>query len=319
MTVSGTNDWYLRKEIALPIAFEKMEPNLFALDMITAVPENDASFVYQYNDTSITGDANKEKPALHQVGGDMPEINFAYPSTASELLKMRGFSVRIPRQVVRNASGKNEIIKDYEKAGVWLADWLNVKIISKLTAKATTPTWSPTAEWSNTATATPVEDLRLLKYQMRREGYPYRMTNAIVHTDNLAELEGYLVEMDISAAKQERMYGVPGGNGDSIYVPIAGCTVTGVDSGMTEGNILALDKNNPGAEFHHYTDKEFGTARIVYTTMENGQKVTKNVQNFGIHFDQFREDGSKDTILQFWIEGEVVVTDPYAYLYDTGI
>ncbi len=319
MTMSGTNDWYLRKEIALPVAFEKMEPNLFALDLIRAVPEDDASFVYRYNDTSVTGDSEQETPALHEVGADMPEINFSRPVTASELLKMRGFSVRVPRQVVRQSSGKNEIMKAYENAGIWLADWLNTKILSRLTAGATTPTWSPTSAWSEIATATPVEDLRKLKYQMRREGYPFRLTDVIVNTDNFAEFEGYLTAMDINSVKQERIYGMPGGNGDSIYVPIAGCNLIGVDSGISEGYLLGLDKVNPGAEFHYFVDSAFGTTKIAYPTMEDGKKVTKTVQNFGIHFDQFREPGSKDTLLQFWIEGETVITNAYAYQYASGI
>lgn len=318
MPVTGTNDFYLRKEIALPVAYEKMEPLLFALDWIQPVPEPDAFFMYRYNDTSVTGDAKREEPAAHRVGGNMPEINFSRPLTASELMKMDGFSVRLPRQVIRAGAGGNEIMRCYENAGVWLAYWLNTKILTTLVAGATTPTWTPTV-WSEEATANPVEDLRLLKYQMRREGYPFRLTDTIVNIENFGELEGYLTAMDINSVKQERIFGMPGGNGDSIYVPIAGCNVIGVDSGISEGGLLALDKVNPGAEFHYCVDSKFGTANISYNTMVDGKKTRKDVKNFGIHYDTYEEPDTKDTILQFWIEGKTVITNAYAYLYDTGI
>ncbi len=318
MTVSGTNDRYLRSDVALRVAYEKMEPYLVALDFVRPVPESDGKFMYIYNDTSKSGDSKKKQPVGYTQGGAFPEIDFSRPSTAAALMESNGFSVRLPRNVIRQDAGKNEIMRCYENAGFWLAEWLNTKILAAMTSGATTPTWTPTATWDSTS-ATPVEDLRLLKYQMRREGYPYRLTDVLVNVDNLSELEAYLTAMDISAVKQERIYGMPGGNGDSIYVPVAGCTVTGLDSGITEGYALACDKGNPACEYHYYVDPKFGTARITYTTMQDGKKTQKTVPNMGVHFKSFEEDDTHDTIMQFWVEGKPVVINAYGLLYDNGI
>lgn len=316
--VSGTNDRYLRPDVAIRMAYEKMEPNLVFLDLVAPVRENDAAFMYRYDNTGKASDSKKEKPRKYEQGAAFAEVDRSRKVTAGDLTTSNGFSMRIPRDVIRNATaGVNEIVDCYDYAGYWLAEYLNTNIIAALTAGATTPTWTPTSVWS-AGTATPVEDLRLLKYQMRREGYPFRLTDAFVHITNFQELEGYLTSIDVNATKQAQMFGNPQG-GDSIYIPIAGCTITGLDSGLSEGSILALDKNNPAAEYHYFNDPAYSTATISYQTMENNAPTRKTVNNVGIHFKQYEEDDTHDTIMQFWVEQKTVVTKPFGLLYDTGI
>jgi hypothetical protein len=322
MTMTGTNERWLRAKTALSIAYEAMEPYLVVFDLARFVPEPDGKFIYQYNDTNKSSDAKKKKPVLYEQGASFPEIDFSRPKWRSQLMESNGFSVRVPRNVIRQAAGgKNELVRAYENAGFWLGEWLGANVLTTMIAGATTPTWTPPATWDNAAgTATPVEDLRKLKYAMRREGYPYRLTNAYVHTDNLSELEAYLTAMDISATKQQNIYGTPGGNGDSIYVPVAGCKVTGLDSGITEGGILAMDEKNKVAEFHYTVDSKYGGGdRISYKTMVDGREVTKTVPNIGLHFHSFDENDTHDTVLQFWVEGATVITNSLGILYDTGI
>lgn len=315
--VSGTNDRYLRSNVAIPIAYEKMEPNLIFGDIIKNVKEESNAFIYSYDSAGKSGDSKKKTPPTHTIGGKFPELDISRPSVTSGLLDSNGFSIRLKREVVRQAAGRNEIMRAYETAGFWLAEWINTQQISAMTSGATTPTWTPTAVWS-AANATPVEDLRLLKYQMRREGYPYRLTDCYVHTDNYGELEGYLASVDINATKQNTIFGTPSAT-DKVYIPIAGCNVTGLDSGITEGYILGMDRNNPGAETHYYVDPEFSIVKVPYKTLENGNVVSKSVPNIGIHFNQYTENDSHDTIMQFWVEQRTVVNRAYALLYDSGI
>lgn len=316
--VSGTNDRFLRPEVAIRLAYEKMEPNLIFLNLVTPVKENDSAFMYRYDNTGKASDSKKEKPRKYEQGAAFAEIDRSRKVTAGDLTTSNGFAMRIPRDVIRNATaGMNEIMDCYDYAGYWLAEYLNTNIAAAMVAGATSPTWSPTAAWSS-ATATPVEDLRLLKYQMRREGYPFRLTDTFVNITNFQELEGYLTSIDVNSAKQQQIFGNPQG-GDTIYIPIAGCNVNGLDSGITEGYALGLDRNNPAAEYHFFNDPAFSMATISYLTMEGGVQTRKTVDNVGIHFNQYEEKDTHDTLMQFWVEQKTVVTKPYGLLYGSGI
>ena len=317
--VSGTNDRWLRAGVAIPAAIKVMEPNLVFTNMIKAIREDKNSFMYIESVPNKSSDAKKKTPPEHLIGGKFPELDYTRPTVTAGLMESNGFSIRLLYDVIQQKiEGANEIMKAYEVAGYWLAEWVNNAQAAAMIAGATTPTWTPT-DWGTPATATPVEDLRKLKYQMRREGYPYRLSDVFVHINNLAELEGYLTHMDISAVKQQSIYGVPGGTGDSINIPIAGCQVTGLASGITEGGVLGLDGARLGVETHYYLDPGHSVMRASYRTIENGVEVTKNAPNVGIHFRTWEDNETLDQILQFWVNQKTVVTQPYSVLYDTGI
>jgi hypothetical protein len=313
--VSGSNDRFLRKEVAIRIAYERMEPNLVWTDFLPAIKEESNAFMFSVDSVGKAADTKKEKPSRYTQGAGFPEIDRSRKVTQAELTKSNGFSMRIGREVIRSMSGVNEINDCYNYAGYWLAEYINASVISALIAGATTPTWTPTAVWSD-PTSTPVEDLRLLKYCMRREGYPFRLTDTFVHIDNFREYEGYLTNFPMTAGQQS-LFGIPDGS-DAIKTPI-GAIIRGLDSGITEGYILGVDQNNPAAEIHYYNDLAYTMAEFSYKTMVNGVPTVKPVTNIGIHFKQYEEDDTHDTILQFWVENKTVVTKPYGLLYDSGI
>lgn len=314
--VSGTVERFLQKGVALRMVYEKVEPNLIFTNFVTLMKEESNGFMYSYDSAGMSGDSKKETPPLHAGGAKFPELDISRPSVASALTQENGFAMRIPRDVIKSAAAGDYIQKCYRTAGFWLAEWINTQIGNAITAGATTPTWTPTAVWS-AATATPLEDMRTFKNTMKREGFVFRMTDMFVHNDNLAELEGYLVGSDIPEYRNVAL-NMP--ISDTMTLPIEGKPqIHGVFSGITEGYVLGVDKNNPGAELHYYNDSKYATPTVSYETIENGRKVSKTVQNLGIHFSQYEEDESHDTMLQFWCDQKTVVTQSYALQYDSGI
>jgi len=293
-----------------------MEPNLFWLNFLPAIQEETNAFMYTYDNIGKASDPKKEKPSKYSQGAAFPELDRTRKVTASDLTKSNGFSMRIGREVIRANVGANEIMDCYNYAGYWLAEYLNKAIIDTMISGAPgTPSWTPTAVWSD-ATATPVEDLRLLKYCMRRETYPFRLTDAFVHVDNFKEYEGYLVNYPMTIGQQS-LFGMPDG-GDVIQTPI-GARLRALDSGMNEGSIIGVDQNNPAGEIHYFNDPAYSMASFTYKTMFNGAVTVKQVDNIGIHFKQYEELDTHDTIIQFWVENKVVVTKPYGIVYYTGI
>ncbi len=317
--VSGTVDRYLQKGVALPLIYEVMEPNLIWADFLKQIKEDSNSFMYQYDSTGKSGDTKKEKPPLHAGGAKFPRLDKSRITTASGLTQQNGFEIAIPRDVIRSTNrGILEIQDAYQRAGFWMAEWVNTNILAALAAGATTPTWTPTAVWS-AATATPVDDLIRLGSEMDREGYPFRMTDAFVNKAEWYELKAYLTSVDIGDLKQKSMYGVPEISKDRIYIPVVDVNVHKVMSGMTDSYVLAMDVNNKAAELHYYNDPKFATPKVTYKTVVDSKETTVTAPNIGISFYQYEEDDSHDTVLQFWVENKTVVTKPYGLLYDSGI
>lgn len=318
--VSGTNDRYLRKEAALPIVYEKMEPVLKFAQLIRLVPEDDEAFLYRYNDVSVSDDTKKKYPPMYLQGAGFPELDYTRPSTGAGMTESRGFAMRIPRNVIRRAAGVNEIMKAYEVAGFWLAQFVNTEITSVMTGGATAPStsWTPTATW-DAAGATPVDDLIRLSAFMDQEGYNYQMTDYFVHKDNWYELKAYLTSLDAQEYKQKAMFGLPEIKKDVMYVPVVDANIHKMKSGITEGYILGMDAQQPGAEYHYFVDPKYATAKVTYQTVVDGKKAAVTVPNLGIHFNQYEELNTHDTIMQFWYEGKAVVVVAKALVYDSGI
>ena len=316
--VSGTNDRYLQSKVALPLIYKIMEPNLIWLNMTHQIKEDTNAFMYQYDSTGKSADSRKETPPKHAMGTRFPELDRSRKATASGLTKANGFSMRIPRAVIRSPAGKNEIMDDYEYAAYWMAEWMNTNILNALTSGASTPSWTPTATWDDGASA-PVDDLIWLDAAMDQEGYPFRMTDAYINKQCWYELKGYLTNVDVGDAKQKAMYGVPEITKDIIRVPVVDADIHKVMSGMSDGYVLALDRNNISAETHYFIDTKFSQAKVTYETVVDRKPTKVTVPNLGIHFKQFEENETSDTILQFWVENATVVTKPKGLLYDNGI
>jgi len=316
--VSGTNDRYLQKGVAFPMIYEVMEPNLIWGGMTRHIKETTNAFMYQYDSAGMSGDSKKKTPPKLTISARFPELDRSRKSTASGLLESNGFAVRISREVIRSEAGKSEIMEAYETAGFWMAEWINTNILTALVAGATASASAPTATWDQT-TATPVDDLIGWDSDMDREGYPFRLTDAFTNKTCWYELVKYLTAIDISDEKQKTLYGVPEVYKDRVHVPVVATDVHKVMSGMTDGNILMLDRNNPAAETHYYVDTAYSQAKVTYQTVVDRTPMDVTVPNLGIHYKQYEEEDSHDTLLQFWVENKTVVTKPYGLLLDTAI
>lgn len=315
--VSGTNDRYLQKEVALPLIYEKMEPNLFWDKLTILKSEKSNAFQYQYDSAGRSGDAKKKTPPRFTQGSKFPELDRSRRSTASGLTESNGFAMRIPREVIRAEAGKSEIMEAYETAGFWMAEWINTNIFTALYAGATDST-ATSPVWSD-ASATPVANLITYDSDMDREGYPFRMTDFFLNKTGWYELKQYLTSVDIGDLKQKSMYGIPTITKDQINVPVVGSDIHKVMSGMTDGTFIACDRNNKAAEMHFYNDPKYSLAKVSYKTVIDNKPTVVSAQNLGIHFKQYEEDDTHDTLLQFWVENQTVVTKPYGLLYGDDI
>ncbi len=316
--VSGTNDRYLKTDVALPIIREIAEPYLWAYDLVTPVPEDRLAFMYLYDDTGMSSDSKKEKPPEHKIGAKFPEVDVGRISSGADVISERGFQMRIPDSVLNDpVLGGTELSRLFKTAGFWFAEIDNSSILSNLKSGANTTTsyFSPGNTWDSSS-ATPVTDIVDFKHDMTTEGKPFRMNQVFIDNENFYEMSEHLINADIDGAKQQRIMGMPTMGEDYIDVPVFG-RVSGVESGMTEGSIMGVDTRNPVGEMHYYNNPKYSVPSFSYTTNNpaTGAVEEITIPNMGYNFYQYHEDDTHDTVMQFWVTNDTIVKDSYGVLY----
>lgn len=314
--VTGTLDRWLQPGVILRKVYERLVPNLIFTDKVTKINEDNPWFMYSYNGYSMSTDPKKKTPPHAKIGALLPELDYTRESVTSAATHSRGFAIRLTHDMLlKRKTAAQEILKANQRAGFWMAEFINTSILTAMEAGKTTPTWTPTAVWSD-ATATPIQDLEKFGEQfMTNEGYNYHFTDGYVHKDNWHELHRYVLDYD----NRYLVGGAPTVDRDVIYIPSLDLKVHRMMSGISEGTLLGLDLDNPVSEYHFFNDPEYSTANVTYDTIENEKKVSKTVSNMGIHFDKIKEDDTKDYLLQYWYQAKTVVTNAYGILEDTGI
>lgn len=313
--ITGSNEMFLNKEFIVPKIFELMSPYLSFLDLIEKVKSTSRSVQFKKETVSDASDTKKKTPRKRSTSAKWTYIDITPMTVDSAVLSKEGFAVRVDEDALDYIEGVDEIKRAYRKMAYWLAESLNTRGGDALLNGATaTVGWVPPAVWS-AAGATPVEDLRKLKYQMKREGYAYKLTDVLCNDTNMEELEGYLASFVTNDTKQTSVYGNPIVQNDRIDIPIVG-TVRSLLDAIPEGTLVGIDRRNPAATMYYNNSARYATDTITYKGPD-GQYVT--VPNFGFNVKTYVEDESHDTIIQMWFDNTIVVKEPYAIIKGTGI
>lgn len=313
---SGTNARFLQAPVALGQIMKVLEPDLKFYDVIPRVDSQGQPIMY-LTKGSKSADGKKQTPQIRTPSSKFPEVQITRMTKTSALLGKEGLSIRFDEDALRLPAGADMIMDGFQTVAYWLAEYVNTNIYSVLDAGSTDAGMSPTATWDS-ATATPFEDLRNFKNGMKREGYPYRMTDIYLEMGNYNELEGYLANVDITDAQRNMIYGKPELNMDVINIPLIG-NVHGLFSGITTGDLMGLDRNHPGYALYYWNDPKYSMNEISYETVVDGKPVVKTVPNFGLNYHQYFENDTHDTVIQLWFDYKVVVKDAYSVITDNGI
>jgi hypothetical protein len=319
--VKDTLERYLQPDVVLREVYAKMVPNLQFIELVKPIREDKPTFPYKYNSYSMSSDPKKETAPVAMAGARFPELDYTRESIGSKATEEHGFQMRLKHDLMKHRGSKamQEVTGALERAGFWMAETINSEILTgmKTSGNYTSITWATTT-WDD-ASATPIADLRTAKKTFRHAGYPYRLNTVLAHLDNWTELQGYVQDYD----NRWLVGGVPGITEDTITIPSLQMVVHCVDDGLTdfaEGSMIGLDKNNVVAEWHYYNDALFSPQRVTYQTIEaDGKKVSKTVNNLGIHFRRLYDEDLDDIVLQFYYDAKLTVTNAYGIDYGTGV
>jgi hypothetical protein len=313
--ISGTNERFLTKEAVLSEMMRIMDPELVFLGVIPYVDSGGENPTYGVK-ANKSSDAKKQTPRLKTPSSKFPEVEITRITKRSAVLSEEGLSIRLDKDAIQKKAGIDMIMDAFQTVGYWIAEYMSTGIYTTMDNGSTDSGITISNAWSADA-ATPLDDARAFKNAMKREGYPYRMTDLYVHMDNFEEMETYLAQSDVAAYRDAAL---AVGNGDEMILPMAGKPVLrGMFSGITEGDIMGLDRFHPGASLFYNNDPMFSVPQIAFETIENGKPTPKKVQNFGLSTHKYFEDDTHDTVIQIWIDYAVVVKDAYGIITENGI
>jgi hypothetical protein len=320
MSVTAPNEEFLTKRFLIPKMYEIMNPLLAWTDIFPQVRATAPVVAYKQEITSDSGDTKKERPKLMTTSGQWTYVEISQFTMKAANLNKRGFAIKIDQDALDYVEGVDEIQRALRKTGYWIAEDYNTRISTEIANSGTdlAGEWNPAAEWSD-ANAAPISDLEDLEDAFIREGYPYRLTDVFIHKDNFKELKKYLTSLDIDQYKHEKLYGTPNnGNRDTLEIPVVGATVHRLLSGISEGSIIAIDRNNPGITIFYNQSPRYSAMSGTYETMQNGQKISKSL-SYGFNMNKYFDNETHQTIIQMWYDNVPVTIEPYAIAIDTGI
>lgn len=330
--VSAPIEKALRKEVALGQTYEILDTQLPWLNpsfgrFCTKIQENTDAFTYLKDVYNKANDPKRKRPIEHVEGTKFPEIDRTRKTMTAKVLKEKGFSLRIGKELLKSVpKAEVEIQDNYEYAAYALGCVANQDMMTAAKNGANTTTTAFTAglveTWANAnGQADPVGDLMNLSQDMDIDGYEGTLTDAWINKTNWYQLQKYLKNVHVDAAKQA-MIGTPDIHADYITLPLVGDIhkVPTGDSGLDAGQIIGMDRNHPGIEYHYRLDPEFSTFTIQYWTRGvNGGRVRATTDNYGFHYRWYQEQDTRDIVQEYWLEAETVVKKPYNLIYGTGI
>ena len=320
MSVSAPNEEFLTKRFIIPKMYEIMNPLLAWTDVFPQVRATAPVVGYKQELTSDAKDTKKQKPKIKTTSGQWTYVEISQFTMKAATLNKKGFAIKIDQDALDYVEGVDEIQRAFRKTAYWIAEDYNDRISSEIAANGTALAgdWTPAAVWSD-PNAAPIADLEELEDAFIREGYAYRLTDVFIHKDNFKELKKYLTSLDINQYKQENLYGTPNnGKRDSIEIPVVGTTVHRLLSGVDEGSIIAIDKDNPGITIFYNQSPRYSAINGAYDTIVNGQKVSKSL-SYGFNFNKYFDNETHETVIQLWYDNAPVTIEPYAVATDTGI
>jgi hypothetical protein len=314
--ISGVNDRFLQAPVVLSEIMRILDPYL-AFDGIIPYVDSGGEPVTYLLKASKSSDAKKQTPRMMTPSSKFPEVEITRMTKKSALLSEEGLAIRLDKDAIQKKAGVDMIMDSYQTVGFWLAEYINSRVYSVLDGGSTNAGVTPGGVWHTVASATPMEDLRKFKNSIKREGYPYRMTDIFLEMVNFNELEGFLLSSEIPAYREAA---IASGNSE-IALPMEGKPIAhGLFSSITHGDYLGMDKNNPGSALYYHNDPQFSTGSISYdTNTGSGAPTVKTVKNFGLSTHKYFEDDTHDTIIQLWFDNVVVVKDAYSIVTDESI
>jgi len=300
--VTLPNQDFLNRTFIEQKIFEITNPLLDYANVMPLVKTEAKSVKFKKDTTSASTDTKKKTPRRLSENSKFTYVEFTDLSVDAAILNPSGFAMRVSRDAVRFAEGVDEIQRGLQRIGFWMAEDINTKSASTVQAEALGPIvafGSPTV-WS-AAGAAPITDLLNMEDDMVQTGYPYRLTDVFMHKTNYREIMGYMLTVDAKFGTGDRSNNI---GANSFQIPaLNGITINRVNSGISEGTLVGMDRNNPCGTMYYNLDPAYSS---------------DNVEGLYFNVDVFEDRESKSTTIQVWADWGIAVQEPYSIIKETS-
>ena len=300
---AGVNERFLNKQLVEQEIFRIMNPLLVFEGVLPEITTDSRSVIYKQEQFSNSSDPKKKKPRKRITGSKFPFIGVTDVVVKGAVLSSDGHAGKLDRNAITQKEGVDEIARLERQLGFALAENHNNNIISELETNANAPTtnFGDPTDWDASG-ADPISDLINLSQDMRQEGFPYRANQIYLNDTNWYELLKHVTQLDNRQIDFESRIG----EGSEINLmninKLPGMNIWGLLSGIDEGDVLALDENNPAGTIYNFVDPKFGVTR-----------VDETLSSIQIH--QFTDNDTHDEILQVWKDSDIAIKEPNAVFF----
>ena len=302
--VESPNEEFLEKTFVEDKIFELLEPQLYFLDFLPKVQSDSKAVSYKFEDTSAATDTKKRKLRDLTPGAKYARVTISNLKVGSSIITDEGVEIRIDSDARRFTEGLDEIDRAYKRAAYYLAETVNSKIFTAVTANVTTSTtmFDPAVEWSDPASK-PIEDLIDISEDLDQEGYIYQLTDVYVHKNEYYDLARHLTFLDVGSEKQKEIFGKPS-LANAISIPVLdNAIVHKLKSSINTQDILVFDRNNPAGTYFYSIDPEY------QTEAEN---------DIGFNVNRFYDEETHELVFQLWVESSIAIKEPKAAIFNDG-
>jgi hypothetical protein len=319
MASKPNTDLYQNRETISDLVREFMVPFLPMLYQYPFKEIDTQSIIAKRKNYTADTDPKKVEPSLggtretswNNVSvtlGDQVPINTA----------MRKAGVAFKKSDLDNPTFNSDVREVYTQMGWVIADQINADIFSQLISGAGSATSSLESKaggvWSGAAD--PLGDIRAIAEDMRKTR-GYKLETVIVNATNYFEFFDHIETNDADleyarerVAEQRKFYEMV------TYIKNIGCTLIGVDEGVTESNILGIGSfmGSPVYETYSYHDDEYNVQPIM-----DGNTKGVGAENIPLNINTFDSVDGFEHNVYAWVDSVTHVAMPKGVFYKAGL
>lgn len=319
MASKPNTDLYTDKEYISDLIREFMVPNLPLLYKYPFKEIDTQAIIAKRKNYTADTDPKKVEPAL---GGTRETAWNNVSITLGEAVpintNMRKAGTAFKNADLNNPTFESDVRDVYTQMAWVIADQINTDILTQLTTGADAATTAITEKaggaWSGAAD--PLGDIRAIAQDLRTNR-GFKLDTVVVNATNFYEFFDHVetndADMDYAREKvadQREFY-------DMItYIRNIGCTLIGVDEGITESNILGIGTymGAPCYETFSYHDPDFNVQPI----SEDGRQGIGKA-NIPLNVNVFDSVDGFEHNVYAWVDSVTHVARPKGILYKTSV
>ncbi len=317
--IKPNTDLYQDKELISDLIRELMLPNLPMLWKYPFKKIDQQSIIAKVKSYTADTDPKKVEPSVggtRETSWNNVSITLGTQVPVNTAIRKAGTAFK--KADIANATFESDARDVYTQMAWVIADQVNTDIFTRLIADNGASTTNITAKASGawSGASDPLSDIRAIAQDLRANR-GFKLDTVVVNATNYFEffdqVETNDTDLDYArekVASQRQFYEM------ITYIKNIGCTLIGVDEGISESNILGIGTymGAPCYETFSYNDPDYNVQPIA-----DGNSQGLGSANIPLNLNVFDSvDGFEHNVYS-WVDSVTHVARPAGILYKTSV